>query len=508
MGCVRRQNVPCISKGKRGLAFDTADKILRFRNEFQSRGKPSEVEWRFYYDETNNFRRLRVGKAVKESADGSRNVSDSLEKSFIIGGVAFATKEAEETIRRNFDAQQFPTSLDRQSGKHETKCKQICIGHNVIQILNNTRVGRVSDFLRLLDKDDVYVHVSTSNAFFYYIVSEIVQKLTWILGIDDKGIDYSSHFLEDVLYDIARDDKAWFMETLRCWGYPSMDYTPDIRKFCDAFERHVRSAGDSTLCGYSIKRDPTRWCELGRLLRHVAMKCILIGEGSDERLRIGSGDDYIVDSLCDFYWAPCLMWYPFSHHVFDEEETVKEKLESLLPEGTITNGEMRNSADDTMIQVSDIWVGLYAKYEELLDGYVTETILPNYSVNPRHISMEDATREIVTRIEAEKERFDALYRVSGNRITHNVALKGLQNKLERELSAICRELSLPNTDEATKDAADAILKQLNETGKENIRLISRLIIKSVDADEYMYRIEDGETTYRLRMGLVKALATS
>lgn len=244
------------------------------------------------------------------------------------------------------------------------------------------------------------------------------------------------------------------------------------------------------------------------MLRHVAMKCILIGEGSDERLRIGSGDDYIVDSLCDFYWAPCLMWYPFSHHVFDEEETVKEKLESLLPEGTITNGEMRNSADDTMIQVSDIWVGLYAKYEELLDGYVTETILPNYSVNPRHISMEDATREIVTRIEAEKERFDALYRVSGNRITHNVALKGLQNKLERELSAICRELSLPNTDEATKDAADAILKQLNETGKENIRLISRLIIKSVDADEYMYRIEDGETTYRLRMGLVKALATS
>ena len=122
--------------------------------------------------------------------------------------------------------------------------------------------------------------------------------------------------------------------------------------------------------------------------------------------------------------------------------------------------------------------------------------------------MEDATREIVTRIEAEKERFDALYRVSGNRITHNVALKGLQNKLERELSAICRELSLPNTDEATKDAADAILKQLNETGKGNIRLISRLIIKSVDADEYMYRIEDGETTYRLRMGLVKALATS
>lgn len=105
MGCMRRQNAPCISKGKRGLAFDTADKILRFRNEFQSRGKPSEVEWRFYYDETNNFRRLRAGKAVKESADGSRNVSDSLEKNFIIGGVAFATKEAEETIRRDFDAQ-------------------------------------------------------------------------------------------------------------------------------------------------------------------------------------------------------------------------------------------------------------------------------------------------------------------------------------------------------------------------------------------------------------------
>lgn len=490
------------------MAFDTTDKILRFRNDFQSRGKPSEVEWRFYYDETNNFRRLRAGKAVKESGDGSRNVSDSLEKSFIIGGVAFATEEAEEAIRRDFDAQQCPASLDRQSGKHETKCRQICIGHNVIQILNNTRVGRVSDFLRLLDRDDVYIHVSTANAFFYYIVSEIVQKLTWILGTDDKGIDYGSHLLEDMLYDIARGDKTWFMETLRCWGYPSMDCAPDIRKFCDALENHVKSAGDSTLCGYSIKRDPMRWYELGRLLRHVAMKCVLIGETSDERLRIGSGDDYIVDSLCDFYWAPCLVWYPFSHHVFDEEETVKEKLESLLPEGTIVNGEMRNSADDTMIQVSDIWVGLYAKYEKLLDGYVAKTILPNSSVNPRHISMEDATREIVARIEAEKERLDALHRVNGNRITHDVALRGLQNKLEREFGASACELSLPNTDEATKDAADAILKQLNETGKESIRLISRLIIKSVDADEYMYRIEDSETTYRLRMGLVKALAAS
>lgn len=490
------------------MAFDTADKILRFRNEFHSRGKPSKVEWRFYYDETNNFRRLRAGKAVKESADGSRNVSDSLEKSFVIGGVAFATEEAEETTRRDFDAQQFPTSLDRRSGKHETKCKQICIGDNAIQILNNTRYGRVNDFLRLLDRDGVYVHVGTSNAFFYYIVSEIVQKLTWILGTDDKGIDYSSHFLEDVLYDIARDDKAWFIETLRCWGYPSMDCAPDIRKFCDALEKYVESAGDSTLCGYSIKRDPMRWYELGRLLRHVAMKCILIGESSDERLRIGSGDDYIVDSLCDFYWAPCLVWYPSSHHVFDEEGTVKEKLESLLPEGTIVNGEMRNSADDTMIQVSDIWVGLYAQYEKLLDDYVAKTILPNYSVNPRRISMEGATREIIARIEAEKERLEVLHRANGNRIAHNVALKGLQNKLERELDASVRELSLPNTDEATKHAADAILEQLNETGKENIRLISRLIIKSVDADEYMYRIEDSETTYWLRMGLVKALAAS
>ena len=71
-----------------------------------------------------------------------------------------------------------------------------------------------------------------------------------------------------------------------------------------------------------------------------------------------------------------------------------------------------------------------------------------------------------------------------------------------------REMSFPNTDEATQRAADAILKQLNETGKENIRLISKLIIKSVEADEYTYRIEDSGTIYRLRMNLIKALATS
>lgn len=490
------------------MAFDTADKIFRFRDEFRNKENPSGVEWRFYYDETNNFRRLKVGKAVSESVDGSHVASDSLEKNFVIGGVAFASTEAEKAFRRDFYAQQFPTSLDKQSGKRETKCKQICIGRSIIEILNNTRVGRVRDFLGLLDKDDVYVHISTTNAFFYFIVSDIVQKLTWILGVNDKGIDYSLHSLEDMLYDIAKDDKPWFMETLKYWGYPSIDYAPDIRKFCDALEKRVTNAGDSILFGYPLKCDPMKWYELGRMLRPVAMKCMLMGSSSDGRLRIGPEDEYIVDSLCDFYWSPCLVWYPTSYHVFDEEVYVKEKLKSLLPEGAIANAEMCNSADDTMVQVSDIWVGLYAKYEELLDDYVAKMVLPNYKVNPRHISAEDATREIVTRVTVEKERLEALYRESGNRIAYNVALKGLQNKFEKELEASTYELSFPNTDEATQDAADAILRQLNETGKGNIRLISKLIVKSVDADEYMYRIEDSETTYRLRMGLIKALATS
>lgn len=123
MGCVRRQSTPCTSEGKRDLAFDTADKIIRFRDEFQGRGKPSGVEWRFYYDETNNFRRLKAGKALIESPGGTHIASDSLEKNFVIGGVAFATKEAEEATRRAFADQQFPTSPDSQSGKRETKCR-------------------------------------------------------------------------------------------------------------------------------------------------------------------------------------------------------------------------------------------------------------------------------------------------------------------------------------------------------------------------------------------------
>lgn len=486
------------------MAFDTSDKIIHFRDDFLRSGKHSKVKWYFYYDETNNFRRLKIDKALNKSSDGVHIASDSLEKSFVIGGIAVATKEAEQVIRQAFADQQFLTSLDSQSGRLETKCRQICIGHNAVQVLNNTRVGRVNDFLKLLDRDDVYVHVSTTNAFFYYIVSEIVQKLSLILGKEDKGIDYSSHSLEDMLYDIARDDKVLFMETLKYWGYPSMDYSSDIRGFCDALESRLESIKDSTFCDYSIKCNPERRYELGRLLRHVAIKCILIGNISDERLRIGPGDDYIVDSLCDFYWSPCLVWYPFSHHVFDEETEIKEKLNSLLPKGALTNFEMLNSANDIMIQASDVWVGLYAKYEELLDDYVTKMILPNYKVNPYHFSLED----LKACVKEEKERLDFLYIISGNRIAYNVAIKGLQNKFERKAYDLLREMSFPNTDEATQRAADAILKQLNETGKENIRLISKLIIKSVEADEYTYRIEDSGTIYRLRMNLIKALATS
>ena len=484
------------------MEFNTADRILHFRNEFLKQGDASKAKWHFFYDETNNFRRLKIDKTEVESIDGSYTASaDSLEKSFVIGGVAFATQEVEDAFRRDFSAQRFPTSLDKQTGKRETKCRQICIGKNIIEILNNTRVGRVSNFLELLDRNGAYIHVSTTNAFFYFIISEIVEKLTWILGRDDKGIDYSAFLpsLQDMLYDIVKDDKPWFMKTLKYWGYPSMDYAPDIKQFCDTINQHVTTSKDSILCGYPVKCDPLGWYQLGRLLRHVAIKCMLLRDVASDELRIGSNDEYVVDSLCDFYWSPCLVWYPSSNHVFDEEPTIEKKLESLFPEETITNFEMRNSVDDEMIQASDIWVGLYAKYEELLDGYITDTILPNYKIYPRHLSPESTAREIGARIIMERDQLEGLYRLNGDETAYHDALSRLQERFERELEESSRELSFPNTDEASQDAAKAILKQLNKTGRESIRLISKLILKSVDADEYTYRIEDSETTRRLRI---------
>lgn len=55
---------------------------------------------------------------------------------------------------------------------------------------------------------------------------------------------------------------------------------------------------------------------------------------------------------------------------------------------------------------------------------MAKMILPNYRVNPRHLSSEDVTGEITARIEVEKEQLDVLYRASGNKIAHNVALRG------------------------------------------------------------------------------------
>lgn len=494
--------------GTPDMELNNKDRILRFREVFLSRVKPSQVKWQFYYDETNNYRRLKVDKALVESC-GNYEVSSSLEKNFVIGGIAFANQKTETTFRQDFDACRFPTSIDRQTGKHETKCKQVCIGSNVIQILNNTRVGRVKDFLGLLDRDGLFVHVSTTNAFFYYVTSEIAEKLIWILGKEDKGINYN-HYISSImnmLYDLVRDDKSWFMKTLEDCGYPSMESALDIKKFCEEVNKRVTNDGRYILSGYPFKCDPQSWYMLGRILRHTAMKCHFLGGEANEFLRIGSGSDYIVDSLCDFYWAPCLLWYPSSYHVFDEEPTIEKKLESLLPRGTITNGEMRNSADDKMIQVSDIWVGLYAKYEELLDSYVFKSILPNYKINPEHLSSESLVKEIKDSITADRKQIESEYKKNGNMVAYEAALRGLQNRVETAFNKQTKKLSFPNVDEATGVAVNDILNQLNNTGKQNIRLMSKLIIKSANTDESTYRIEDSETTFRLRMGLIKGLAS-
>lgn len=492
------------------MYFDEVNQVLEDCDSFIQSGRSSNLDWRFYYDETNNFQSLRFEKSIKYGVgDEAVAVSKSLERNFIIGGIAFESDQVEQSFRRDFASVGFRTVIDGYTKKPETKYKQVCGGGDIIKVFNNAQAPGIGTFLRLLDRQFVHVHVSSSNAFYHSVISQIIEKLAWILGTKDKGIKYGEYIsnIQDMLYDLVRNNKTWFMMTLKECGYPDMVSAQNIKKFCDTVERYISDNGDKILYGYPYKCDLDSWYLTCRLLRHAAMQCMLLADTFDARLRIGSGTNHIVESLSEFYWFPCLCLFPHSVHFFDYNAVVKNQWDAFFPKGTISNGIWEHSANDLLIQASDIWVGLYSRYELLIDEILFGEVLPNYVIDQEARATDHILRQVSTAYLIEQKKLKKQFKQHKNPILYDLALKKLEEKLFLEVGDYIRESTQPHVDGAICKAAENLLHKLSEAGRENIQLMSELIVKSSSAEQRMYRVEESQLITKLRIELIKKLAS-
>lgn len=292
----------------------------------------------FYYDETNNIKKLHL-------KGGDFNVA--FDSNFILGGLCFTGSKP------NID--DIFKGLRLQSNVKEVKFKHIATG-DFLDCLKSTKL---SLFLDYLVKSPLYLHYSSLNLLYFSIVDIVDSALDNTNDYDHHGFGFN-RYLKNVLYKVCKSDIVSITSVFFSLEYPNIKQE-NLNEFIDELtkilNRYVPSKED--VYGVSVLKI--------LLTRSVNGNLVFIQDDISHML---------ISGLDNFYWRPV---YTFinSFHRFDNEDDIKKEMQDLeiIVDGkTITNYTFSDSKDDIYTQCSDIIVGLSGKLSKFINTNSKENI--------------------------------------------------------------------------------------------------------------------------------------
>lgn len=279
----------------------------------------------FYYDETNNIRKLYLTKS-------GFNVSKH--DNFVIGGIVL--KEGQEigditTLRDNLRIQKTAT---------EIKLKHIATG-GFEEILASPKMGIV---LSWLIDHGICIHYSNINIL-YWSILDIVESIV----ADDAFKAYIPLHKEmkNELYRIVACNIQQFLGILKSYGYPNIarektgEFLNEIENFLE-----VHNPEDTNLPTMMLKQIIHKAQRLPELM-------FLVDE--EENMLIDSFHDFFLHSIYIF---------KNSSHIFDDET----EIEKIFNDFHLVDGEREisfkfsDSKKEVGIQLSDVIAGFIGKY--------------------------------------------------------------------------------------------------------------------------------------------------
>lgn len=302
----------------------------------------------FYYDESNNIRNYRL----KSTGFNNDNVNFSL-AGIVTDGITVFSKENlldELGFSKNNNFSEFKF-------KHFIKKD----GTNIFEQIDTDKFLALFKFI---DNNNMYIHVSVLNVFYYGIV-DIVDDITHnTLGqITKCKIDQ----LKDFVYSkmILEYDK--FATLFYEFHYPnikpgqSIQFLTILKLFFETISLNIET--EKSLCD--------DW------LKCLELKIKIISEGKDEiALLSDNTDDELIKNFSELYYTK-LFVYNNSKHLFDREDVISKywKKIGLLTPSSSQNFDFIDSQKDVMLQISDVIAGTFAKLFDYMSTNSVETIL-------------------------------------------------------------------------------------------------------------------------------------
>lgn len=295
-----------------------------------STDEEKKLNLRFYYDETNNFRKILFKN--KELLNIS---NDKLFKNFVLGGIVL-----EKNQNVNIDNLKNLIKLDKtvkeMKLKHFGKC----------DFLDILKSKKIESLLKWLIDEKVNIHYISVNLLFW-ITLDIVET------IENEIVFKYNRKLKSILYLLIKSDISEFLKIADSFNYPNIkkeDEKSFFKSLINFINKTEKNILEEDICYVNL---------LKRVLE----------DNQEELIFLKGKDKKIEDSFSHFYLDK-IANFPNSYHYFDEEDCIIEdwKDYNFQYRGKDwKNYEFINSKDNELIQLSDIIVGLIGKLNEFLN---------------------------------------------------------------------------------------------------------------------------------------------
>ena len=280
-----------------------------------------------YFDESGNTRCFWI-------KDGSYNVDPHTH--FVLGGIVANNVVSFEYAKNKIGCN---------STVKEIKTKNVCRG----SFEECLKSKKLENYFDLLIEQKWLVHFSVVELFYYGIV-DIVDSI-------EKGNSDSDN-LKNELYRILRLYPNKTIQMMIQYNYPNID-NKDLKGFIEAcvdiVDEYMIATGDANELTYRL-----------RML-------FLLAKEKDELVFIQDEETgSMIKSFTHFYQRPIYM-FKNSTLVFDEETALEGNLQAcdLILEGkALHNYQFVNSKNNVMVQLSDVFVGVLARFFRFINANI------------------------------------------------------------------------------------------------------------------------------------------
>lgn len=292
--------------------------------------KDNGKRYAFYYDETNNYRKVKI-------TEKGLNDFNVMLNNYTLGGICFEKskeKDAKELIK-NLKLQN-NQELKSKTFFRGKKTFKDCIEHKKLNLILNWILNNA--YVHYLDIDSVYFSVID-------IVDSICNNP--IAKLFPPDLTYA---FKDELYRAIRSNIESFIDICQKTEYPNVK-NKNVKIFCQGLID-------------IIEKEHGKYYTL-ELLKDLIKKAM-----NDELVFLKDNDvGIIMDSFYSLRQQKCII-FKDSMHIFDKELMDEQKMNDeymVMNNGKkLENYKFMDSRDEINIQISDIIVYLIARYFNFL----------------------------------------------------------------------------------------------------------------------------------------------